>query len=114
MSSVTRYNLEDALRDINIILASQQRSMGFGLVLTEGRAQVTLEHKTFPALVRRVYTVGGRLYLLVSLLGKTVKLEFSGDSFKMYDSSRRELAGLTLIGNRLVLKGSFQNPELAH
>lgn len=108
--SVVRYTLGDALREINAKLAQEESSIRFDLAMTEGKVRLRLESRQVPAIVKRAYTVGGRFYVLLVLLGKTIRLEFSGDSLRLYDSSRRDLASLAVVGNRLVLKRRFQNP----
>lgn len=110
--SVSCYTLQDAISEINTLCQSQIPSWGFGLMQDGHSLFAKLESRRFPATALRNYTVGGRFYLTIRLLGKKVKIELSDRRIKVYDFSRREISGLAVIGNRLVPKRAFQHPEL--
>jgi hypothetical protein len=107
--SVVRYRLEDALSDINSGLR-RRPDLRLELFAKDNKIGLRLESRELFFAVKQKYTVGGRLYLLLLILGKRVKVEVSDGRIRMFDNSRRELAGIALVGNRLVLKRKFQHP----
>jgi len=113
ISEISRYILEDAIKDINGFLEAGGRRMGLELATKESEAYAFVESRRLPVHVKRMYTVGGTLFLILQILGKRIRLELSSNGVTLYDSSRRELIGLTLVGNRLTLRRKFQHAELA-
>jgi hypothetical protein len=109
--SVGRYTLQDAVSEMNGL--SHTYPWSFSLLCVGDDLYAEIESRRFPVLLRRMYSVGGRLYLLIQVLGKRLKIGLSSDGVRFYDSSNREIAGLAIVGNRLIVKRKFQHPELA-
>lgn len=112
VSSVNRYSVQDAVSDINQFIDREFKGLRFESVKSQEDLRVRIESKPFSASMSRLYTVGGSLYLVLRVLRKGIRVEFAGDVVRLFDSSRRELAGVTLAGNRLILRRKFQHPEL--
>lgn len=108
--SVSRYGIQDAISEINS--RSQTRPWNLNLALAGNNLLAEIESRKFPLTLKRMYTIGGRLYLLVQLLGKRLKISMGNDEITLYDSSNREIVGLTTVGNRLTIKRKFQHLEL--
>jgi hypothetical protein len=112
VSSVIRYTPRDAVRDIDETLSLKFPTWNLQMTFDES-LHISLDSRLFPASMSRFYTVGGKLYLVIRLLGKRIRIEFLGNGARVFDSSRRELTGMTAVGNTLVLRRKFQHPELA-
>jgi hypothetical protein len=113
VTSVVRYSLSDLIRDVNPIFQRDYPKLNLVDVGRDETLRVGLEAKFFSAKVARLYTVGGRVYLVLQVLGKNIRIEFFEEGVRIFDSSRRELTGLTIAGNRLLLRRRFQHPELS-
>lgn len=112
ISSVSRYAFQDAVSEINAFFEKQFQTWGLTLFLAGNNLIVRLQSRKFPAIVKRVYTSGGRLNVVLQLLGKLIKIVLTNEEIKIFDSSRREIVGLVAVGKRLALKRKFQHPEL--
>ena len=110
--SVERFDLNDAVLGINS-LGRQTNALGLNLLTFEGELYAEIEQRRLPAPLRRMYSVGGRLYLLIQVLGKRLKIGLSSDEVRLYDSSNRGIVGLAIVGDRLRIKRRFQHPEFA-